>query len=149
MRRYPGYSIQCVLRNNNPVERRCCVREFRLDPTTGAVICRYAVQRDDTPSHAGVLAALHDGEEVGANWAIGIEDRHRTVEDGFKGLPNIKALRLAADKQRYRLELARHLARGFYCGNSPSLGQHRGFAGTGERIELWLQLRFCSGQLHL
>src|SRR5205823_14670417 len=84
-----------------------------------------------------------------ADRTIRILDRDRTLEDGLKGLPDIKPLGLAADQHRYRLERARHLARRLGCRGPRRLCDGGGFTRGGDDIEIGLQLRLCSGQLRL
>src|SRR5215813_40157 len=103
-------TIQCVLWNGDPVERR-----FRADragrdrlaisPTAsgyGALQLGStwisALQRDHAPSHVGVADALHSGEDMRADRTIDILDRDGTLQDGLKGLPDIEALGLAANE---------------------------------------------------
>ena len=98
--------------NDNPVERGSCtarVCRHRLDIATmaparpalwldHAAVQTSTVQRDDAPSHVGVaVGPFQGGENVRANRTIGILDRDRTLQDGLKGLPDIKPLGLAAN----------------------------------------------------
>ena len=46
-----------------------------------------------------------------ADRTIGILDGDRDFQDGLKGLPDVKALGFTANKDGYRLEVARQLAR--------------------------------------
>jgi hypothetical protein len=115
-RRYSCDTIQCVLWNDDPVER--CFRGARvghhwLDVRTAASALRTArlartsisvcaVQRDHAPSHVRVAAgALDGGEDMRADRTIGIPDRDWALQDGLEGLPDIKTLSLAADEDRY------------------------------------------------
>ena len=84
-----------------------------------------------------------------AHRTIGIQDRDRTLQDGLKGPPDIKALGLAADEHRYRLELARHLARRLGCRNPRGLCGDGGFTRRRDSIELRLQLGLGGGPLRL
>jgi hypothetical protein len=50
-----------------------------------------AFQGDDAPSHVGVaIGPFQGGEDVRANWTIGIQDHDRALQDRLKGLPDIK-----------------------------------------------------------
>src|SRR5437764_13421355 len=96
-------------------------------------------QLDHAPSHLGVAAgALHGGEDMGAERTIGVPYGDRALQDGSKALPDIKALGLAADEDRYRLEIARHLARRLGRDDARALRRHSGFARRGLRTELRL-----------
>ena len=98
--------IQCVLRNDDAVERGLCtarVRRHRLNVAT-TDLARPAVwfnrvtgrtsatQRDDAPSQVGLAARpLDGGEDMRTNRTIGICDRDRTFKDGRKGFAGHKA----------------------------------------------------------
>jgi hypothetical protein len=84
-----------------------------------------------------------------ADRTIGIPDRDRGLEDGLKGLANIQALGLPANKDRYRLERARHLARRLGGNGLGTLCLDYGLLSSRHGIELRLQLGFGRGQLRL
>ena len=84
-----------------------------------------------------------------ADRTVGILDRHRAFQNGPEGLPDIKPLRLSADKDRYRLKVARQLVRRLGRGHACGLRHHCGLAGCRHRIELRLQFGFRGRQLRL
>jgi hypothetical protein len=55
--------------------------------------------------------AFHGGEDIRTDWTVGIPNGDRDLQYGLKGLADIKALGLTANKDRHRLEVAR----GFAC----------------------------------
>src|SRR5437660_4261694 len=99
-----------------------------------------AIQREHAPSHVGISDALHSGEDMRADRTIGILDRDRTLQDGLKGLPDIKALGLPANEHRYRLEVARRLTRRLGRCDSHLFCFDGGFTCGCRGIELRLQL---------
>ena len=84
-----------------------------------------------------------------ADRAIGIQNRHRNIQDGLKALPDIKPLGLAADQHRYRLKVARHLTRRLRRGDPRRLRAGGGFTRSRDSVEFRLQLRLCGVQLRL
>jgi hypothetical protein len=93
--------------------------------------------------------ALHCGEDMSADWTIGILDRDGTLQDGLKGLPDIGELRLSADEHRYRLEFACRLTRRLGCCDSHLFCFDGGFASRRRGIELRLEFGFSGGDLGL
>src|SRR5258708_10133669 len=130
--------IQCVLRNNDPVER--CLRIGH------PAIRMSAIQRNHAPSHFEVAADTLDWREnVRAERMVGSLARDGTLQDWLKGLPDIEALRLAANEHRYRLEVARRLTRPLGCRDPHLFCFDGGFACRRRGIELWLELGFSGG----
>src|SRR5215831_626490 len=156
-RRYFGDTIQYVLWDGDPVERRfpvawvgyhrfdaltaVCMR--RAVPLVRASICMSAIQRDHAPSRVDVIAgAVDGGENLRADRTIGILDRDRALQDGLEALPDIKTLGLAANEDRYRLEVQRRLARRLGRHDARVLSRDGGFARRRRGIELRLQFGF-------
>jgi hypothetical protein len=141
-----------VLWNGDPVQRGfrtgCVGRLWAVWPDH-ANIWMATIQRDHAPSHVVAAGVLRGGKDMSANRAIGIPDHDRGFQDGLKGLTDIKALSLTADEDRYRREVARHLARRLGGGDPRGLCRDSGFAGRRRGVELRLQLRFGGGQLGL
>ncbi len=84
-----------------------------------------------------------------ADRTIGIPDRDRTLQDGLEGLPDIKTLGLAANKDRYRLEVERRPARRLGCRNARVLRHDGSFARRRRGVELRLQFGFGGCPLRL
>src|SRR5262249_54538579 len=155
-RRYhPGDTIQRVFRNDDSVERdlgAIRVRQGLLDDLTTAPArpalwfeCSgprtTVIQRDSAPSHAGVaIGPLHGREDMRAHRTISIQDRNRALPDGLKGAPDIKALSLAADEHRCRLEGAHSFLRRLSCRDAHGLCGGSCCTRRGNSIELRLQV---------
>src|SRR6516162_5473231 len=109
-----------------------------------------AIQRDYAPSHIDVTAyTLDGGKDMCADRTMGIPDRDRALQDGLKGLPDVKALGLAANKHRYRFEVERHLTRRLGRHDTRGLCCDSGFARRRYGIELRLQFGFGGCPLRL
>jgi hypothetical protein len=69
--------------------------------------------------------AFHCGEDIRTDWTVGIPNGDRDLQYGLKGLADIKALGLTANKDRHRLEVVR----GFACrlGRSDARAIRRSF----------------------
>jgi hypothetical protein len=105
--------------------------------------------RNNAPLHFSLAsAALQGREDVRANRQIDIPDCDRDIKDGLKGLSDIKAQGLAADKERHRLwagERMHYLLR----FKARFLGRNGGFARGRYCVELRLQLGFSWSELRV
>src|SRR5262249_40597791 len=103
-------------------------------------------QRNYAPAQRSA-GALHRGEYIRADRPIGIMNSHGNLEDRLKGLPDVKMLGLAANKDRYRLQVAGCFAGGFCRNDTRRLCRASCFARGCHGIELRLQLRLRRSQL--
>src|SRR5262249_1634019 len=99
--------------------------------------------------HVIATGALQGGEDVRADWAVGVLDSDWAFQDGLESLPDIKTLGLATDEDRYRLEVARRLACRLGRPDTRVLRRDGGVVCSCRGIELWLQFGFGSGPLRL
>src|SRR5262249_4445111 len=93
--------------------------------------------------------AFHSGEDVRADRTVGIPNGNRDLQYGLKGLADIKALGLAANKDRHRLEVAPGFACRLGRSGPPPVPLRGRFPGDYPCIELRLQLGFARDQLSL
>jgi hypothetical protein len=84
-----------------------------------------------------------------ADRAISVTDRDRALPDGLQGVPDVKALGLAADEHRYRLEIARRLLRRLRCCGPHGLCGSSCCARRCNSIELQLRVGFGGSPLRL
>ena len=110
--------IEQVLGNCDPIER--CFRAFQVAhgwPDIPLVFLAYgatwivsatagtsATQRHQAPSYMGACA-FHCGEDIRPDWTVGVPHSDRDLQYGLKGLADIKALGLTANKDRHRREV--------------------------------------------
>src|ERR1700756_182365 len=136
-----------VLRNCDPSKRGSGAL-WPTDWLFRAIAGASAKQGDYAPLHAGA-STLRRGEYMCADRLIDILDGYWDLQDGLKGLAHIKPQRLAANKDRYGLQVARRFAR--HLGRN----QARVFCRTGcfprgyHRIEFRLELGFGRAQLRV
>ena len=164
-RHHPGDTIQCVLWNDNPVERAFSRRPGpsrsaqcpgrappRARPRASTTAARGRPSSKVTALHRMSAPPFVRSMAVKTCVPIG-RSASRIVtglsQDGLKGAPDIEALGLAADEHRYRLELARRLLRRL-GGRAPhGVGRDSRFPRRRDGIELRLQLGLGGGPLRL
>ena len=93
--------------------------------------------------------AFHCGEDIRTDWTVGIPHGDRDLQYGLKGLADIKALGLTANKDRHGIEVARCFARRFGRSDARALCLSGRFPGDCHCVELRLQLGFTRDQLTL